>query len=194
MHGHMKRFDLYPLLQSACRQGHSTETALLKVHNDLLMNIDRQQLTLVVFLDLSAAFDTVDSQIVLLRIETIFGMEGAVLEWFISYLFNRSQRIYVDGHPSDKFPLNVGVPQESCLGPLLFTINASKLFEVIKYYLPDAHTYADDSQLHISFTPDFEASQLSAVKAMELCIRDIQSWMLIKLMDKLWTTMEKRNS
>ena len=92
----------------------------------------------------------------------------------------------MDDHLSDRFPLNFGVPQGSCLGPLLFTINASKLYEVIKYYLPDAHTYADDSQLHISFTPDSEASQLSAVKAMELCIRDNKSWMLIKLMDELW--------
>jgi hypothetical protein len=127
---HMMRFDLYPLLQSAYRQGHSTETALLKVHNDLLMNMDRQQLTLVIFLDLSAAFNTVDSQILLSRIETTFGIKGAVLGWFTSYLSNRSQRIYVDGHLSDRSPLNFGVPQGSCLGPLLFTIYASKLFEV----------------------------------------------------------------
>lgn len=103
--------------------------------------------------------------------------------WFTSYLSNGSQRIYVDGHLSDRFPLNFGVPQGSCLGPLLFTIYASKLFEVIKYHLPDAHAYADDSQLYIPFRPDSEASQQSAVKAMELCIRDIQSWMV---MDKLW--------
>jgi hypothetical protein len=71
----------------------------------------------------------------------------------------------VDGHLSDRFPLNFGVPQGSCLVPLLLTINASKLLEIIRYYLPDAHTYADDSQLQISFTPDSEASQLSVVKS-----------------------------
>ena len=89
----------------------------------------------------------------------------------------------MNGNYSDSFPLNFGVPQGSCLGSLLFNICASKLFEVIKHHFPDAHAYADDLQLYISFKPDSEMSQQSAVKAMELCIRDIQTWMIV---DKLW--------
>ena len=62
---HMTEYSLYPVLQSAYRKGHSTETALLKVTNDILMNMDRQHVTLLVMLDLSAAFDTVDHEILL---------------------------------------------------------------------------------------------------------------------------------
>jgi hypothetical protein len=67
MHNHMMRFDLYPTLQSAYRQGPITETALLRLHNDILLNMDKKHVTLVVFLDLSAAFDTVDHEILISR-------------------------------------------------------------------------------------------------------------------------------
>ena len=79
---------------------------------------------------------------------------------------------------SEPFKLECGVPQGSCLGPLLFTLYTSKLFEIIKYHLPMIHCYADDSQVYISFSPNDRAEQLAVVKNMEDCIRDIQSWML----------------
>ena len=63
LHDHMSQFELYPLLQYAYREFHSTETALLKVFNDILLNMDRQRVTLLVLLDLSAAFDTADYHI-----------------------------------------------------------------------------------------------------------------------------------
>ena len=65
-----------------------------------------------------------------------------------------------------------------CCLPLLFTIYSSKLFEVIKYNLPEAHTYADDTQLYLSFSPDSATNQIDAVVAMERCISDIRTWML----------------
>ena len=75
--------------------------------------------------------------------------------WFKSYLSNRSQHVIVKGAYSDSTELSLGVPQGSCLGPLLFTIYASKLFEVVKTCLPIiAHAYADDSQLYLSFQTD----------------------------------------
>ena len=88
---------------------------------------------------------------------------------------------------SEPFKLECGVPQGSCLGPLLFTLYTSKLFEIIKYHLPMIHCYADDSQVYISFSPNDRAEQLAVVKNMEDCIRDIRSWMLnndLKLNDE----------
>ena len=69
------------------------------------------------------------------------------------------------------------VPQGSCLGPLLFSAYASKLFEVIKLYLPNAHAFADDTQLYLSFNPDNSLNEAEAVYSMEQCIRAIRAWM-----------------
>ena len=150
----MTRFILYPTLQSAYRKGHSTETALLKVQNDILMNLNCTHVKLLVLLDLSAAFDTVDHDLLLARRKSSIGINGTALNWFKSYLNNRSQRVSLNGCTSDSFRLPYGVPQGSNLGPLMFTIYSSKLFEVIKYHLPQAHAYADDTQLYLSFSPD----------------------------------------
>ena len=83
---HMSSNGLFPLLQSAYRKNHSTETAqLLKVKNDLLMNMNKGHVSLFVLLDLSAAFDTVDHEILIHRLQTEFGLGGVVLLWFVSY-------------------------------------------------------------------------------------------------------------
>ena len=79
---------------------------------------------------------------------------------------------------SKPFKLECGVPQGSCLGPLLFTLYTSELFEIIKYHVPMIHCYADDSQVYISFSPNDRAEQLAVVRNMEDCIRDIRFWML----------------
>lgn len=91
---YLNEHDLFPTLQSAYRQHHSTETALLKVKNDILMNIEDQCVTLLVLLDLSAAFDTVDHRILLDRLQFDFGISGSALNWFESYFSNRTQCIY----------------------------------------------------------------------------------------------------
>ncbi len=88
---------LYPKGQSAYRKCHSTETALLRVTNDIMMNMNRQHVTLLVMLDLSSAVDTVDHDILLRRLNHEFGIKGRVLEWFTSYLSKRSQFISVNG-------------------------------------------------------------------------------------------------
>ena len=94
--------------------------------------MNRQHVSLLVLLDLSAAFDTVDHAILLRRIETLVCVTGDVLKWFASYLSGRFQRVAVHGELSDRSHLSFGVPQGSCPGPLLFSVYAKKLFEVIK--------------------------------------------------------------
>ena len=106
--------------------------------------MDKKRVTLVVFLDLNAAFDTVDHKILCSRLKSSFGVRGNVLNWFKSYLMDRSQRFRFNGCTSNSFPLPQGVTQGSCLGSLLFMIYSSKLFQVIRDHLPDAHAYADD--------------------------------------------------
>ena len=177
---HMIKNNLFPQLQSAYRSHHSTETALLKVKNDLLMNMNKGHVSLLVLLDLSAAFDTVDHKILLKTLQMKLGVCGSVLSWFKSYLEGRSQRICIKETLSQSFDLQWGVPQGSCLGPLLFTIYSSDLFSLLESHLPTAHAYADDTQLYLSFSPSVGTGELDAVTAIENCIRDIRQWMCVR--------------
>ena len=111
---HKAAHSLYPPLQSAYRKYQRTETALLKVKNDILMSMNRQHVTLLVLLDLSAAFNTVDHSIMITRLQSKIGMSVCPLSWFRSYLSHRSQRVSVNGALSHKFDLHCGVPQGSC--------------------------------------------------------------------------------
>ena len=121
-------------------------------------------------LDLSAAFDTVNHDILLERLDKDIGMRGVTLGWFRSYLSNRCQQVCIDGFRSNLRYFNGGIPQRFCLGPLLFVIYTSTLFKVIERHLPEAHCYADDTQLYLSFKPDDANAQDEAIRAMEDCI------------------------
>ena len=83
------------------------------------MEINSQHAVLLALIDLSAALDTVDHSVLLRRLQTSFGISGAPLDWFKSYLSARSQRVSIPGAFSDSHPLDWGVPQGSCLGLLL---------------------------------------------------------------------------
>ena len=104
--------------------------------------------------------------------------EDDALEWIVSYLSDRSQCVSFENNFSQSRYLACGVPQGSCLGTLLFTMYASKLFDIIKGHLPRTHAYADDSQLCLSFKPDTTSSQSDAVDAMGRCISAIRCWMI----------------
>jgi len=167
LHEYLLSNNLYPIFQSAYRACHSTETALLKVQNDLLLNMDRGHVTLLVLLDLSSAFDTIDHSFLLSRLRYKFGFDGLVLSWFKSYLTGRSFKVLVNDVLSDTFDQEWGAPQGSCLGPLLFVLYFSKLFEITGCYLPNVHAYADDTQLYISFSPNDIDEQLKTLPAIE---------------------------
>ena len=102
---HFNRHNLFISFQSAYRLGHSTETALLKVVNDLLLAIDEGKLSLLLLLDLSAAFDTIDHGILLHRLQHVFAIQGTVLSWFRFYLTKRFQTVSIQGTHSDPIEL-----------------------------------------------------------------------------------------
>ena len=108
--------ELMPKLQSAYRKHHSTETAVLRVLSDILTAVDKQQVTLLALLDLSAAFDCVDHDILLSRLQSTFGLGGVTLGWIRSFLTDRSQRVLFNGSLSIEIMLLFGVPQGSVFG------------------------------------------------------------------------------
>ena len=133
--------------------------------------MNRQHVSLLVLLDLSSAFDTVDHTILLHRLQSHFGICGSSLSWFESYLSGRTQFVSIKGSNSSNIPVQHGVCQGSCLGPLLFSLYTRPLFDLIRPHLPDMHCYADDTQVYLSFKPGSISSEESAFSA-------IRSWLL----------------
>ena len=133
---HMENNNLNVPLQSAYKMFHSTETALVCVQNDLLRAMDKRCVTMLILLDLSAAFDTVDIDILLQRLEHRFGINGNVLCWLSSYLNCRKQCVTVNKCKSDKVMLSCGVPQGSVLGPILFSMYTAPLSDIISETIP----------------------------------------------------------
>jgi len=163
--------------QSAYRKSHSTETALLKVTADVLEALDSGHTCILVLLDLSAAFDTLDHEILIKRLETTFGITGNALSWFVSYLSDRFQSVTIDGRVSSPQRLVYGVPQGSVLGPKLYSAYVKPLGEGLQQSGVPSHFYADDTQLHRVFNPSVPGAQGLAVSVLEDVICKIKSWM-----------------
>ena len=161
--------------QSAYRAHHSVETVLVSLTDHLLKQMDEGNLTALVLLDVSSAFDTVLHSLMIDRLKE-FGVTSTALRWFISYLSDRFQRVCIDGVKSDATPLTYGVQQGSVGGPLLFSIYTQPLGELIKRHNVGHHSYPDDIQLFISFPPCGH-NLMSAIKRLEECVVDISGWM-----------------
>ena len=140
--------------QSAYKCGNSTGTALLYIQNDILSAQDSGELTALSLLDLSAAFDTIDHDLLLSRLTEWFGIDGVVLQWVRSYLTGRSHLVKVNGVLSTPQLLLCGVPQGSELGSLLFTMYITPLSSIITAFGPKHHLYADDTQIYTSFVAE----------------------------------------
>jgi hypothetical protein len=129
-------------------------------------------------LDLSAAFDTVNYDILFECLENHAKIKGNALKWFKSYLRDRQQHIFINGVYSRKVQLKCSVPQGSCAGPQLFITYLSKLYDVISCHLPQCEGYADDSQLYLAFKAGSLTCQNEAIAAMESCVSDVRRWFL----------------
>ena len=166
--------NLHEPMQSAYRVNHGVEYALLKVYNDCLTALDTGKEVALILLDLSAAFDTIDHELLLGRMKSRFGITGNVLAWLESYMTSRSQYVDINGSCSQRRPLTYGVPQGSVLGPLLFTLYTAPLGDLIRSYGLDFVLYADDTQLFITVEKDAN----DKISQLEACISGIKDWML----------------
>ena len=174
---YMNVHNLHESLQSAYKQFHSTETALLKVHNDILWAMEKQGVTILVLLDLSSAFDTIDHDILLKRLHDVIGIQDTLLNWFKSYLSDRSQSVLINGKFSSEQYLHFGVPQGSVLGPLLFVIYVLPLGKIVRQFDMNLHIYADDTQIYVSVCPTSSKGVAQAKLKLEDCVHHVQLWM-----------------
>lgn len=160
--------------QSAYREYHSTETALLKVASDVFDAMDAGDVTILALLDLSAAFDTVDHDILLQRLSYSYGIGGTALHWLKSFLTDRVQAVIFGGQQSTRTQLTCGVPQGSVSGPLLFTLYTADVVAIAHAHEIKVHCYADDLQLYVHCRP---SDAPAATARLLRCIQAIDEWM-----------------
>uniref|UniRef100_A0A672L323 Reverse transcriptase domain-containing protein n=1 Tax=Sinocyclocheilus grahami TaxID=75366 RepID=A0A672L323_SINGR len=159
--------------QSGFRPHHSTETALIKIINDIRLNSESGKISVLVLLDLSAAFDTVDHNILLERLENLVGLSGMVIKWFRSYLEGRGYYVSIGEHKSKWTSMTCGVPQGSILAPLLFSLYMLPLSQIMRKNQIAYHSYADDTQIYLALSPN----DYSPIDSLCQCIDEINSWM-----------------
>ena len=173
---HLNDNNLLPDYQSAYRALHSTETLLVKLFNDLLENFESKRLTPLISIDLSAAFDTVNHDLLLRIMESSFGVCEEALEWTKSYLTGRSFAVGINNNYSDPISLDFSVPQGSINGPIYFSCYASTIDSAITENL-QVIGYADDHCIYGSYAPGDDLSEHSMTSSMLTTVNNIKQWM-----------------
>ena len=176
---YLNSHNLYNTFQSAYRPGHSTETALLKVVNDMFLSINKGNISVLALLDISFAFDTIDHPILVNCHHTDFGFTDTVLQWFSSYLTDHTHYVSLSNHSSAFAPVHSGVPHSSVLGPILFTMYIKPLSAIIDSHSIIHHSFADDMQLQMSASPD-EIFEL--LHSMQSCISDVKACATVNML------------
>ena len=170
---HMNDNNINMVFQSAHRANHSTETALIRIHNDVTQALDQNRDVILILLDLKSAFDCLNHTIMINRLREI-GISGDMLKWFESYLSGRTYSVKINQEYSNPVTSLHGVSQGSVLGPLLFNGYCLPLARVIEKHNIAFHMYADDTQLYLDFDPRDKNSSIARINA---CIKDIKMWL-----------------
>ena len=176
MNDHVDGNTLRDKMQSAYRSGHSTETALLRIKNDIDAALDRKSMVILVMLDLSSAFDTIEHEVLLTRLEHTFGITDKALAWLRSYLSERHQNVVVDSTMSADYVLQCGVPQGSVLGPVLYCMYTRPVCDIVARHGMQYHCYADDIQIYATVGRD--QCIAAALLKIEACVVEVADWMV----------------
>uniref|UniRef100_A0A8C6VQH7 Reverse transcriptase domain-containing protein n=1 Tax=Nothobranchius furzeri TaxID=105023 RepID=A0A8C6VQH7_NOTFU len=165
--------DICEKFQSGFKKAHSTETALLRVLNNILLATDSGDFVVLVQLDLSAAFDTMDHSLLISQLQQSVRVRGVALDWFKSYLAERLFCVSLGGFTSSRSPLVCGVPQGSVLGSLLFSLYLLPLGSIFMKHGCSFHLYADDIQVYIPIKRGLPPS----LDPLLNCLNDVKTWM-----------------
>lgn len=152
----------------------SCETALTRVVGDIQYFVSEGFCVLLVLLDNSAAFDTVDHSILLKRLELNFNIKQDALCMINSYLSNREFSVAINEEIGKSNHLKHGVPQGSILGPLFYILYVKNVEQILQQNGVEASLYADDVQLYVKFKPELINN---AVEIVEKCVKEIKTWM-----------------
>ena len=187
--------------QSAYREHFSCETALVKLMDDILWNMEAQEITAVVAIDLSAAFDTIDHDVLLDVLNNRFGLDGNTQDWIDSYLRTRKFKVNIGQSYSEEIDVKFLIPQRSIFGPVLYSTYTSILEEIInnvnrttnmddqvdtsgersynqKETIINLHGFADDHVMKKSFRiTNNNSNELKTIRDLEECISQVKEWM-----------------
>ena len=174
---HSDENNTTPAHQSAYRINHSCETALLFLHNEILSSFEKQEITNLCAIDLSAAFDTVDHGIMMNTMENIFGLSGNTLSWLSTYLAPQSFKVSIEGNVSADKPVTFSVPQGSVAGLILFNYYVRSLPNCIKHDGVTINGFADDHTLHNSYRAGDISAEINSIRILEDSLCSVNDWM-----------------